>query len=111
MVDSAGHGSDAVPELPAKTADTAGGTRRARLGRLTRSDVSRRVASTAAYNVAIVAAGSLSGLIIARYLGPTKRGDYAAVTTWFAAVATIAEFGQPAAICYYISSEPARARE
>ena len=59
--------------------------------------------------MAIVGAGSVTGLILARYLGPTGRGEYAAVTTWFAVVALIAEFGQPAAICYYIASQPSRA--
>jgi O-antigen/teichoic acid export membrane protein len=101
--------TDASLEPPQQIPPRPDVTRRSRFGQATRGAVSRRVINTAGYNVAIVGAGSISGLILARYLGPTGRGEYAAVTTWFAVVALIAEFGQPAAICYYISSQPARA--
>jgi len=43
-------------------------------------------------------------------LGPTIRGDYAAITAWYAAALVAGELGQPAAICYFVARDPDRAR-
>jgi antigen flippase len=47
---------------------------------------------------------------VARYLGPTVRGQYAAVTAWFGAALVLGELGQCAAICYYVARDPRRAK-
>ena len=48
--------------------------------------------------------------MVARVLGPTLRGEYAAVTAWFGVVLLIAEIGQTAAVCFYVAHEPDDAR-
>jgi O-antigen/teichoic acid export membrane protein len=57
-----------------------------------------------------VAAG-LGGIILARTLGPTVRGDYAAITAWFATALMVGGMGQPAALCFYVARDPQRARK
>ena len=65
---------------------------------------------TAGFNFVTAAAAGLGGLIIARALGPTIRGEYAAVTAWFGILLVIGEMGQPVALVYYVASDPLRAR-
>jgi O-antigen/teichoic acid export membrane protein len=77
---------------------------------LRRSGVGRQVARTAGYNMAATAAAGLGGVIVARALGPAMRGEYAAVTAWFATMLLIGGMGQPAALCYYVASDPNDAR-
>lgn len=73
----------------------------------TRSSVLRRaVISTAAANAASVALGSLGGLILARGLGPTGRGEFAIAWVWPSVVAGLATFGLPQATCYWVSRDP-----
>jgi O-antigen/teichoic acid export membrane protein len=55
-------------------------------------------------------AASLGGVILARAVGPTVRGEYAAVVAWFGIAVMIGEMGQPAALCFYVAQDPARAR-
>ena len=71
----------------------------------------RSVARTAGFNVAATAAGGLGGIIIARAVGPTVRGEYAAVTAWMGVLLIVGGMGQPAALVYYVAREPLRARE
>ena len=80
------------------TADTPGGRRWELARMLQRPGVGRLIARTAAYNVAAVAAAGLGGIIVARALGPEMRGEYAAVTAWFAVVLMVGGMGQPAAL-------------
>lgn len=78
---------------------------------LRRSEMGRTIARTAGFNVAATLASGLGGIILARALGPTVRGEYAAITAWFGIVLVVGQFGQPAALCFYVAREPDRARE
>jgi O-antigen/teichoic acid export membrane protein len=69
------------------------------------------VARTAGFNVASMVAGGLGGTIVARALGATVCGEYAAVTSWFGIALMVGGMGQPAALCFYVASDPQRARE
>ena len=71
----------------------------------------RSVARTAGFNVAATAAAGIAGIILARKLGPTVRGEYAAITAWFAILQMVGAMGQPAALCYHVASDPSHARE
>ena len=44
-------------------------------------------------------------------VGPTVRGEYAAITAWFGFALMIGGMGQPAALCFYVARDPLRARE
>ncbi|HUN36324.1 MAG TPA: oligosaccharide flippase family protein [Trebonia sp.] len=68
------------------------------------------VARTAGFNVASAAAAAFTGIIIARTVGPAVRGEYAAVTAWFGVLLLAGELGQSAAVCFYVASDPQRAR-
>lgn len=57
-----------------------------------------------------VAAG-LGGVLLARTLGPTVRGEYAAISAWFGIALMVGGMGQPAALCFYVSRDPLRARQ
>ena len=70
----------------------------------------RTIASTAGFNFAIVGTAGLGGVILARTVGPTIRGEYAAITAWLDVAMVIGQCGQPAALCYYVASDPLRAR-
>jgi O-antigen/teichoic acid export membrane protein len=71
----------------------------------------RSVAQTAGINVASTVAAGIGGVIIARTLGPAVRGDYAAVTAWFGITLMVGGMGQPAALCFYVARDPARAKQ
>ena len=58
-----------------------------------------------------MALAGLGGIIIARAVGPTVRGEYAAVTAWMGVSLTVGGMGQRAALVYYAAREPLRARE
>jgi O-antigen/teichoic acid export membrane protein len=66
----------------------------------------RSIARTAGFNVASTVAAGLGGVILARALGPTIRGEYAAVTAWFGIAQMVGAMGQPAALCFYVAREP-----
>ena len=76
-----------------------------------RSHTARSVARTAGANLVATAAGGLGGIIIARALGPTVRGEYAAVTAWMGVLLIIGGMGQPTALVYYVAREPSLARD
>jgi O-antigen/teichoic acid export membrane protein len=78
---------------------------------LWRRGLARSIARTAGFNVASAGAAGLAGIILARALGPTARGEYAAVTSWFGVALMVGGMGQPAALCYYVAKQPQRARE
>jgi O-antigen/teichoic acid export membrane protein len=73
--------------------------------------ISAVVARVATFNVAAAVAAALSGVILARALGPTVRGEYAAVTAWFGVLLVIGEVGQSAAVCFYVARDARRARD
>ena len=66
----------------------------------------RTVASTAAFNMALFGALGLGGVLLARTLGPTARGEYAAITAWLDVALIIGQCGQPAALCFYVARDP-----
>jgi O-antigen/teichoic acid export membrane protein len=68
------------------------------------------IARTAGFNVAAVVAAALGGVIIARTVGPTVRGEYAAVTAWFGLLLMVGGMGQPAAVCFHVARDPGQAR-
>jgi O-antigen/teichoic acid export membrane protein len=72
--------------------------------------IGRQVTRTAVFNVASAAAAGLGGIVVARTLGPAVRGEYAAVTAWFGIALMVGSVGQPAALCYFVAHDPARAR-
>lgn len=78
---------------------------------LRRPGTARSVPQTAGFNVAALVAVGLGGVIIARALGPTVRGEYAALTTWFGLSLIVGDMGHPAVLCFYVSSDPKRARQ
>src|SRR5450755_516161 len=73
--------------------------------------IGHSIARTAGFNVAAAAAAGLGGIILARNVGPTVRGEYAAITAWFGVALIIGGMGQPAALCFYVARDPLRARE
>jgi O-antigen/teichoic acid export membrane protein len=76
---------------------------------LRRPGFSHTVARTAGFNIGSTAAAGLGGIIVARALGPTVRGEYAAITAWFGVAQMVGGMGQPAALCFYVARDPARA--
>jgi O-antigen/teichoic acid export membrane protein len=73
--------------------------------------VGRTVASTAGFNMALFGALGLGGVLLARTLGPTARGEYAAITAWLDVALIIGQCGQPAALCFYVARDPAYGRQ
>ena len=93
------------------TAHTATGRLQELATTLRPQGVGRSVARTAAFNLASVLAAGLGGVILARVVGPTVRGEYAAITAWFGVALMVGGMGQPAALCFHVASDPQRARE
>ncbi len=71
----------------------------------------RIVARTAGFNIASTVAAGLGGVLLARTVGPTVRGEYAAIMAWFGIALIVGGMGQPAALCFYVSRDPMRARQ
>jgi O-antigen/teichoic acid export membrane protein len=76
-----------------------------------RPGIRRSLARTAGFNALSVATAGLGGVILARALGPTLRGEYAAVTSWFGFALMVGAMGQPAALCFHVARDPEQARE
>ena len=53
----------------------------------------------------------MGGVIVARTLGPTVRGEYAAIIAWYGISCIVGQMGQPAALCFYIAKDLQRARD
>lgn len=68
------------------------------------------IARTACFNLASAIAAALSGVIVARTVGPAVRGEYAAVISWAGVLLLLGEMGQSAAVCFYVASDPRNAR-
>jgi O-antigen/teichoic acid export membrane protein len=78
-------------------------------GMLKRHEIGGAITRTAFFNVATAAGGALSGVILARLLGPTARGEYTAVNSWFGMLLMVGGAGQPAAVCFFVARYPRRA--
>jgi O-antigen/teichoic acid export membrane protein len=76
-----------------------------------RRSIGGAITRTASFNVLSSAAAALGGVIIARALGPSVRGDYAAVTAWFGMLLIAGEMGQSSAVCYYVAHDARQARD
>ena len=59
--------------------------------------------STAAATLAFTGISGLAGLYLARSLGPSTRGVYAAAFAWFVTVQFLGELGMSSALVYYVS--------
>ncbi len=73
--------------------------------------IGRSVASTAGFNVTLIGAAGLGGIILARTVGPTVRGEYAAITAWLDVALIVGQCGQPAALCFHVSRDPLKGRQ
>jgi O-antigen/teichoic acid export membrane protein len=82
----------------------------ARAAVMRRRNISGAIARTAAFNTVTAAAAALSGVIVARTVGPTVRGEYAAVMAWFGVLMLVGQMGQGAAVCYHVARDQRRAR-
>ncbi len=59
----------------------------------------------------IAVASGLGSLVVARVLGPTGRGEYAAAMAWYGFSCIVGQMGLPAALCFYVAKDPERARD
>jgi O-antigen/teichoic acid export membrane protein len=66
------------------------------------------IARTAGFNFASAAVAGLGGIVVARALGPTVRGEYAAIIAWLGIAQMFGGMGQPAALCFYVARDPGR---
>jgi O-antigen/teichoic acid export membrane protein len=87
------------------------GRTRSALEPLRRSVTGKLMARTAGFNMATTMTIGLGGVIVARALGPATRGEYAAITAWFGIACIVGQMGLPAALCFYVSKDPQRARD
>jgi O-antigen/teichoic acid export membrane protein len=69
----------------------------------------RNVRVTIAANGSLSLLGFVTGILVARLLGPQGRGELAAIQTWSALIATLGMLGMPEAVVYFAAREPARA--
>jgi enterobacterial common antigen flippase len=68
------------------------------------------VITTAAASAIILGCGIVTGLIAARSLGPTGRGELATVTVWASVLLYAGTFGLPEAVAYFSAAGTARER-
>ncbi len=78
---------------------------------LTAKFATSRVTMTLATNVTIMVVGAGTGILTARLLGPIGEGQLAAIQTWPLLLGTLAMFGLPEALVYFIAREPDRGRQ
>jgi O-antigen/teichoic acid export membrane protein len=69
----------------------------------------RHVVMTIVTNVIIACFGLCTGILTARLLGPTGRGELVAIQTWPGLLATFAMLGLPEAVVFFSAREPGRA--
>lgn len=70
----------------------------------------RTVAATTLFNVGVTAVAGLGGIVIARSLGPSVRGEYAAINAWFGVLLIVGELGLPAATTFFVAGRRSEAR-
>ena len=61
------------------------------------------VRRTAAFNITTSLAAAATGILLARWLGPTGRGHYAALTAYFGLMLITTELGIGSSIVYHVS--------
>jgi O-antigen/teichoic acid export membrane protein len=71
--------------------------------------MTRSVARTAIFNIIATGTAAGAGVIIARSLGPTIRGEYAAILAWYGVMLIVGELGQTAATTFFVAQNPGRA--
>jgi O-antigen/teichoic acid export membrane protein len=79
--------------------------------RLHWSGTGKPIARTAGFNMVTAMGSGLGSVIVARALGPTGRGEYAAIMAWFGITCGVGQMGLPAALCFYVAKDPQRARD
>ncbi len=77
---------------------------------VTDSPFHKVLAVTMVMNILLAILSLLSGTIAARLLGPTGRGELAAIQTFPMMLALLASLGVPDALVYYSAREPVRAK-
>jgi O-antigen/teichoic acid export membrane protein len=80
-------------------------------GELQQSRTGKLMARTAGLNMATTMATGLGGVVVARALGPSGRGEYAAITVWFGIACIVGQMGLPASLCFYVAKDSPRARD
>jgi O-antigen/teichoic acid export membrane protein len=80
-----------------------------RLSRLSRPGIGRSIVATAGFNLTVNVSGAVGGIIVARALGPSVRGEYSAVTSWLGVALLLGELGLPIALCFYVAHDPQQA--
>lgn len=63
----------------------------------------RSVGRTAGFNLAATGVSAITGVMLARWLGPSGRGDYAAVTAFFGLSLIFFELGLGSAVVFHVS--------
>lgn len=63
----------------------------------------RSVGRTAGFNLAGTGVSAITGVLLARWLGPSGRGDYAAVTSYFGLALVFFELGLGSSVVYHVS--------
>ena len=61
------------------------------------------VGRTAGFNLATTAIGAVTGVLLARWMGPSGRGDYAAVASYFALSLVFFELGLGSSVVFHVS--------
>ncbi len=79
--------------------------------RLHWSGTGKVMARTAGFNMVTAMASGLGSVVVARALGPTGRGEYAALMAWFGISLIVGQMGLPAALCFYVAKDPQHARD
>ena len=101
--------ADGAPDWHARQNRLSRFSRFGHLSRLRHPGIGRSIAATAGFNLTVNAAASVGGIIIARAIGPTVRGEYAAVTSWLGVALIVGELGLPIALCFYVAHDRQRA--
>ena len=61
------------------------------------------VRRTAVFNISASLVAAVTGILLARWLGPTGRGHYAAVTAYFGLMLILTEVGISASLVFYVA--------
>lgn len=98
--------SSEAAEVPQSTSGFQGDGRTSGLTSLRRS-----IATTVVANVIQLAATGLTGILITRSIGPSPRGEYAAIMVWFGVIRTVGELGLTTSTTFFVARNLANARE
>ena len=64
------------------------------------------IRSSAIVNFVIGGASALTGVLVARWLGPSDRGQLAVVLAWFSVALPLGELGMPIGVTYFSARHP-----